>query len=200
MERVGKSTKAVLEAMNLFAGKSAEVADLIGSVAGTVAEMTEFVSSIEEVGAEIELIALNASIKAAHTGEEGKALGVLAQAIQRLSVEARDRTSAVSEVLRSISDASAALEKASDTGEKQHQIDQYAQRQTELMQVLDALSDKMSAAAGEVLALSSALGTDMDRLVDGIHLEPGHLPGAGRCPRRIARRGRFLARVGARVR
>lgn len=177
MEQVGKSTKTVLEAMHTFAKKSAEVSELIGSVAGTVAEMTEFVSNIEEVGAEIELIALNASIKAAHTGDEGKALGVLAQAIQRLSVEARDRTTAVSEVLHSISDASAALEKASDTEEKQRQVDQYAQRQTELMQVLDALSGKLSAAAGEVLALSSALGADMDRLVDGIRLDQDICPG-----------------------
>jgi len=177
MEQVGKSTKAILSAMNVFAEKSAEVAGLIGSVAGTVNEMTGFVSNIEEVGAEIELIALNASIKAAHTGEEGKALGVLAQAIQRLSVEARDRTQAVSDVLREIAAASEELEQASDTTERQKMIDLYAQSQTELMGALDGLSGRMSQAARDVLALSSTLGGDTDRLVRSIRLDAEICPG-----------------------
>ncbi|BBD07495.1 methyl-accepting chemotaxis protein [Desulfovibrio ferrophilus] len=177
MDRVGASTKAVLEAMETFSKKSAEIANLIGSVTGTVAEMTEFVSNIEEVGSEIELIALNASIKAAHTGEEGKALGVLAQAIQRLSVDARDRTQAVSEVLMEIANASSELERASDTTQKQALIDQYAERQRELMESLNGLSRRLSGAASEVLSLSSALGADMNGLVNSIRLDDEICPG-----------------------
>ncbi|MBU1001510.1 MAG: methyl-accepting chemotaxis protein [Proteobacteria bacterium] len=177
LDRVGRSTKAVLSAMEAFSDKSAEIAQLIGSVTGTVAEMTEFVSSIEEVGSEIELIALNASIKAAHTGEEGKALGVLAQAIQRLSVDARDRTQAVSSMLLEISQASAELVLAADTKQQKVLIDQYAQRQRELMAVLAELSTRLSGAAREVLSLSSSLGTDMDKLVSSIRLDEQICPG-----------------------
>lgn len=72
-------------------------------VSATIAEMGNFVVDIEDVGAEIKLIALNASIKAARTGEQGRALGVLAMAIQRLSSEAREQTQAVSDALRETS-------------------------------------------------------------------------------------------------
>ena len=80
------------------------------SVAETIAGMSESIEAIEEVGAEIELIALNASIKAAHTGEAGAALGVLATAIQHLSADARRQTDAVSRILGDIAKASEVLQ------------------------------------------------------------------------------------------
>ena len=74
----------------------------MGAVAVTVGEIANFVGDIETIGEEIKLIALNAQIKSAYTGEEGAALGVLAEAIQRLSIEARDHTDAVSGTLQHI--------------------------------------------------------------------------------------------------
>ncbi|TVM28184.1 methyl-accepting chemotaxis protein, partial [Oceanidesulfovibrio marinus] len=65
-----------------------------------------FLEDIEEVGSEIELISLNASVKAAHTGEKGKALGVLASSIQQLSQQAGGRTESVKDIRGSIGEAS----------------------------------------------------------------------------------------------
>lgn len=93
-----------------FAHEGEELGKLMTSVAETIATMSSFVVEIEEVGAEIELIAINASIKAAHTGEEGAALGVLASAIQGLSVEARKQTDAVSGILGGISASASVLQ------------------------------------------------------------------------------------------
>jgi len=76
--------------------------EAMASVAATVGEIATFVADIERIGEEIKLIALNAQIKSAYTGEEGAALGVLAEAIQRLSIDAIDQTGAVSEILQSI--------------------------------------------------------------------------------------------------
>ena len=78
-------------------------------VDGTIEEMSTFVKSIETIGEEIELIAINAQIKAARTGEDGAALGVLAEAIQRLSLEARSQTVAISTLLTGITDSSGGL-------------------------------------------------------------------------------------------
>jgi len=74
----------------------------MNSVADTVGEITTFVGDIEKIGEEIKLIALNAQIKSAYTGEEGAALGVLAEAIQRLSIDAIAHTGAVSGTLQAI--------------------------------------------------------------------------------------------------
>lgn len=79
-----------------------ELAAAMQQVALTITQIGGFVSDIEAVGSEIDLIALNAQIKAAHTGEQGAALGVLAEAIKRLSLEAVTQTEAVSGTLKSI--------------------------------------------------------------------------------------------------
>lgn len=74
----------------------------MGAVADTVREIASFVEDIEKIGEEIKLIALNAQIKSADTGDEGAALGVLAEAIQRISNDAIDHTSVVTQTLNAI--------------------------------------------------------------------------------------------------
>jgi hypothetical protein len=71
-------------------------------VAQTIDEIAAFVTDIEAIGSEIDLIALNAQIKAALTGPDGAALGVLAEAIKRLSDEAVRQTDDVAATLSGI--------------------------------------------------------------------------------------------------
>jgi len=99
----------VVEAMLHTGNEATAVGGIMSQVATTVAEVSSFVADIEEVGSEIELIALNASVKAAHTGEQGRALGVLAVAIQHLSVDARSHTERVAEKLHDISNTASYL-------------------------------------------------------------------------------------------
>lgn len=93
-----------------FANAGEALGTIMDSVAETIAGMGGAIEAIEEVGTEIELIAINASIKAAHTGEAGAALGVLALAIQRLSGDARRQTDAVARILGDIARASTRLQ------------------------------------------------------------------------------------------
>ncbi len=74
----------------------------VEEVAATVNDLTGFVGGIEDIGTEIELIALNARIKAAQTGTEGAALGVLAEGVRNLSDTAREQTTPVSRALAHI--------------------------------------------------------------------------------------------------
>ncbi|MFV0420769.1 methyl-accepting chemotaxis protein [Oleidesulfovibrio sp.] len=89
--------------MRGVAAQGVEMGETMTAVASTVADMAGFLEHIEDVGAEIELIALNASIKAAHTGDKGKALGVLASSIQSLSQDAGNQTVAIADKLGTIS-------------------------------------------------------------------------------------------------
>ena len=74
----------------------------MATVAETVGEIAGFVGDIETIGEEIKLIALNAQIQSAYTGVDGASLGVLAEAIQRLSIDAIAHTGAVSDPLQAI--------------------------------------------------------------------------------------------------
>ncbi|HEX2868257.1 MAG TPA: methyl-accepting chemotaxis protein [Ignavibacteriales bacterium] len=85
------------------------LASAINALAGTMADSNRFVFEIEEIGAEIELIALNARIKAAHLGQEGAALGVLSQEIQKLSLEAKELSIEISGGLQKVLNATEKL-------------------------------------------------------------------------------------------
>jgi|GEM_PF-3014152 len=74
-----------------------------------VNDLAKQIDIIEEIGTEIELVALNAQIKAAHLGKEGASLGVLAEAIQKLSFEAKGQTEQTFKVLMTIDSLSSAL-------------------------------------------------------------------------------------------
>lgn len=174
---VVETTGHVVDAMQQFSRQSEEIASLIGSVAGTVSQMADFVSDIEEVGAEIELIALNASIKAAHTGEEGKALGVLAQAIQRLSVEARECTSSVSSVLKEIDESSRQLEDISSDTTQRENLEQYSKVQRRFTAELDQMDKDMSAKVRELKDGSRRFADAVSGLAKSITLHDEICPG-----------------------
>lgn len=124
MGRTGATALSGLEAgiariandLRESAAAAAGLDGVMGKAAGAIEEIYAFVNDIEEIGQEIEMVALNAGIKAARTGEQGAALGVLADAIQRLSVDARARTTASSQALRDIREAAAGLRPSSVPG------------------------------------------------------------------------------------
>lgn len=104
----------VAEVLSENAAANHNLVSAMGSVVASVRDIADFVTAIEEIGSEIELIALNSQVKAANTGEGGAALGVLAEAIQHLSVEARARTGAVSDTLRKVTEVTESLSSGFD--------------------------------------------------------------------------------------
>jgi len=91
-----------------------ELTNSIKEVVDTVSVLGKYVEEINETGDEIELIALNARVKAAHTGLSGAVLDVLAEAIQRLSFDSKDLINGISIKLSSISETSELLKNNSE--------------------------------------------------------------------------------------
>ncbi|MEG6505307.1 methyl-accepting chemotaxis protein [Nitratidesulfovibrio sp. 1201_IL3209] len=102
LDHMERSVAEIAARMLSLAEQGERMGHVMGEVAEMVAQMSVFLEDIEDVGDEIELIALNASIRAAHTGEKGKALGVLASSIQRLSQDAGESTTALATLLREV--------------------------------------------------------------------------------------------------
>ncbi len=80
-----------------------EVITSLDSMTGILEETHGFLGTLQEIGEEIELIALNASNKSAHTGDSGRPLGVLAEAIRKLSQEVKQLLQRVALALQEIS-------------------------------------------------------------------------------------------------
>jgi len=93
---------AVTAVLTSCAKADQDMSSTMKKVAQTIDEIAAFVTDIEAIGSEIDLIALNSQVKAALTGSEGAALGVLAEAIKRLSDEAVRQTDSVAETLTGI--------------------------------------------------------------------------------------------------
>lgn len=102
LDDLGNSLHQTIDNVKEDSKISAELLDSLSSVTQTVQKLGGYIKLIEEIGEEVELIALNASVKAAHTGKEGAALGVIADAIQKLSTDALEQTRIVSNPFREI--------------------------------------------------------------------------------------------------
>jgi len=159
----------VTNAMRTTSGHISETSKTMSHMAETISTVSTFVHGIEDIGAEIELIALNARVKAAHTGDQGRTLGVIAMEIQNLSVDARARTGTVAEILNRISSVAerlSTLARESDVSEMVGGI------QGRFETVLDHLAS-LDAELGTNIAHLSELGTGLvsqiNALTSSIH-------------------------------
>jgi methyl-accepting chemotaxis protein len=142
----------------------------MGAVADTVGEIAGFVGDIEKIGEEIKLIALNAQIKSAYTGDEGAALGVLAEAIQRLSIDAIDHTTAVSGTLQAII---AVTERLNDgvcfeTSHLESEVSSMVATLTSLLDVLRTVNDTLHCSLSSMDDAVTLLSSDIDQVTAGI--------------------------------
>ncbi len=146
------------------------ISQAMTTVAGTVGEIVAYVGDIENIGEEIELIAMNAQIKAARTGEEGAALGVLAEAIQRLSVEAQQQTGTVSATLRSVTDTTEQLFRGGDDDSKslEHDVEVMVSELHILLETLRHLNETLISRVTALEREVSSLSADIESTISSI--------------------------------
>jgi len=148
------------------------LASAMHKVTGTITDIGGFVSDIEAVGSEIDLIALNAQIKAAHTGPQGAALGVLAEAIKRLSLDAVIQTEAVSETLRAINGITANM--ADQTflteDEDSQQVGAMEQEAGQIIDALSGINRSLLQKLGHLANTAESLADEINLTTSGIHI------------------------------
>lgn len=149
-----------------------QLAAAMHEVTGTITEIGGFVSDIEAVGSEIDLIALNAQIKAAHTGPQGAALGVLAEAIKRLSLDAVTQTEAVSTTLLSINAITATMSDQAylSEGEDSQQVARMEQEARQIILALSGINQSLLQQLGHLAGTAESLADDINRTTDNIHI------------------------------
>lgn len=142
----------------------------MATVAQTVGEIATFVGDIEKIGEEIKLIALNAQIKSAYTGDEGAALGVLAEAIQRLSIDAIDHTGAVSATLQAISAVTDRLNEGvgAEASGLESEVHGMVRTLSGLLQTLRQVNDTLQHSLRDMDDSVTRLSCDIEQVVAGV--------------------------------
>ena len=138
-------------------------------VVETIAEMSGFIQEIENMGEEIDLMALNASVKAEQIGEEGRALGVVSDEIQRISAEAQIHTSSITGILKDVGSYAEEL-MGVDAGESD-----YARKISEMYEKLAAfvgflrdLNSKLISTIQDIDETGRGLFNEIDELIGNI--------------------------------
>ncbi len=100
-EGQNKLTSAILGYEN-FRGQVLELSSFLNRLNEHYMEMFKIVDTIESIGEQTELLALNALLEAAGAGEAGSRFGVVAAATKRLAVSVSDSTSEIRELILDI--------------------------------------------------------------------------------------------------
>lgn len=109
----------------------------VGEVKSSSNSISDFIHTVEEIANQTGLLAMNASIEAAHAGSEGKGFAVIAQEIRKLSEETSKNATKISEALTT-------NEKTVDTAylsvnDFAKQVDQNTQEIQDTMQALEGI-------------------------------------------------------------
>lgn len=170
MDAMSRGMATATSVLAKCAQSDRDMSATLAKVADTMQEVTGFVTDIEDIGSEIDLIALNAQVKAAHTGSEGAALGVLAEAIKRLSVDAVNQTDTVSRTLLQVKQSTARLFREA-TGEMERLGASVAAMEEDLGGIMAALGGMNDELMGLLTGLNSSVGAltdDIEQATGGI--------------------------------
>ncbi len=102
MDEIDQGISSVIQGMGLADQEQAKLTDTVSNASEMASEMSMFVKDIETLGLHLQLIALNARIKAAHLGQEGAALDTISGSIYELSINAREDTGNLSTMLSTL--------------------------------------------------------------------------------------------------
>jgi len=86
-----------------------ELVETMSVMSKTAEGMAVFAKDMKKIGIEMQRLALNARVHAAHLGNDGATLGVLADAIHQMSADTASRVSAVTTDLQAVVDSAARL-------------------------------------------------------------------------------------------
>ncbi|GAB7080312.1 hypothetical protein [Megalodesulfovibrio paquesii] len=164
LQHIENSVSNVMQSMREFVAQGEAKGEIMDRVTRTIQEMGVFLEDVEEVGASIELIALNASVKAAHTGDKGKAMGVLAQSIQSLSHAARLQTEAISQALSGVATSSEILRANSARFREEVRVEEVLARLGVLLKGLTAVDEETTSLTGEIGAAGHAVSREIGNL------------------------------------
>ncbi len=142
---------ATIDSMNQIKEQVSGIAENILALSEKTQQIGEIITVVNDVAAQSNMLALNASIEAARAGEHGKGFAVVASEVRSLAEQSRQATAQVTGILSEIQQATNATVMATEEGTKS--VERGTRLAAQAQQSIDQLS--------EVIEASSQAATQM---------------------------------------
>ncbi|WP_353635225.1 methyl-accepting chemotaxis protein [Halobacterium sp. NMX12-1] len=155
-----------IEALRGLREQSQAVADTVEELAAEVDRIDGITELIDDIAEETNMLALNASIEAARTGEDGDGFAVVADEVKGLAEETREQAADISELVETVTqraeDASTAI--AEVDAEVERKID----RAEGVLRDFDAIVDEVANVNHSVQEISEATDEGAQSVTDAV--------------------------------
>ena len=164
--RVGQ--QAVLDtvsSMSQIKDRVEGIAENILALSERTQQIGQIIATVNEIAAQSNLLALNASVEAARAGEHGRGFAVVAVEVRNLAEQSRQATAQVKGILNDIQRATNAAVMATEEGTRGTDIGvQRTEQAGETIQQLAASIGQSASAAQQIVASAQQQTTGMEQI------------------------------------
>jgi methyl-accepting chemotaxis protein len=164
-----QSTDETVAGMNRIRQQVDSIAQTIVRVSEQGQAIGQIVTTVEDLAAQSNLLAVNASIEAAKAGEQGRGFSVVAQEVRSLAEQSKQATNQVKAILGDIQKATSAAVMATEQGSKAAEAGvQQAGRAGESIQTLSSSVGEAAQAATQIAASSQQQLVGVDQVASAM--------------------------------
>jgi hemerythrin-like metal-binding protein len=153
-----KATEDLVQMTNFGDKKVKSTENVINNIARRTVEIHSIISLIDDIASRTNLLAINASIEAAHAGEKGKGFGVVAGEIRKLAENTEGNVRKISDSLKAITDEiNTALATSSESSESFKKITNNVSDVSNGLQEISASMEELAYGKQEILRATTEL-------------------------------------------
>ncbi len=164
-----KATGETVQKMNLIKDKMEIVSTAVVGLNDNTKFVEEIVAAVQDIADQSNLLAVNASIEAARSGEHGKGFAVVAHEIKTLADQSRESTDKVAKILHEIRKSVGAVVMATEEGGKavQSGVEQSEAAGESIQKLADSIGE-FSRAAGLIFSSTEKQFARVERVASAM--------------------------------